>query len=254
MKIFIDSADLEQIEEAFSWGIVDGITTNPSLIKSATAGKDVNMAVYLQRILEAAKNMPVSIEVEGELEGKIRGEQMVKEAVSVYNSFKAYNSALNIKIPINPALDKEDQHQFEGLTTIKALAQKGIPVNATLIMTPEQALLAAKAGAKYISPFMGRIDDYVKSNTENGGIQSGVQLIKEIMGCLNPYQEFKDVEVIGASIRDVIHARECAKAGVQIATIPFNVLKEMVGHDKTYEGVKRFKADMVPEYKEVLRG
>ena len=118
-------------------------------------------------------------------------------------------------------------------------------------MTPEQALLAAKAGARYLSPFLGRIDDYVQSGKENKGIKAGVELIQEIKAVLNHYSFH--TEIIGASIRTIEHVRECAKVGVEISTIPFKIIKEMIAHEKTYEGVKKFQEDMVPEYREFLR-
>ncbi len=253
MKIFIDSADLEEIKEALSWGITDGITTNPSLIKKSAeqAKTEAGLHNYIIRLLKAANNKPFSLEVEGQIDGRIDEEQMIKEAKNLYRRFKQYNSKLNIKIPVNPALIPTDSNNFSGLRTIRTLQNENIPVNATLIMTPEQALLAAKAGAQYISPFMGRIDDYVKNDNDNGAIQSGIELIKETMAVLRPY-DFR-TEVIAASIRTVEHVRESAKAGAHIATIPFKILTKMVSHPKTYEGVNIFLQDTIPEYRAILR-
>lgn len=255
MKIFVDSADIDEIKESLSWGIVDGITTNPSLIKKAierkkTDGNEIKIEEYIEQILRLAEDKPVSLEVNGEVNGQIREERMIKEARNLYNRFKESNKSLNIKIPVNPAMSSEDSHQFEGLRTIKKLKEENIPVNATLIMTPEQSLLAAKAGAKYLSPFMGRIDDFVSNGNSNSGIKTGVELMKETMKILKNYNF--DTEVIGASIRNIQHVRELGKSGVQIATIPFKLLKEMITHEKTYEGVKQFKEDVVQEYGELL--
>lgn len=278
MKIFIDSADIEEIKEAFSWGIVDGVTTNPSLIKKAMAGRKEEMVGYIEGLLKAVNNCPVSLEVDGELEGKIREEQMVREAMNLYGRFKRINEKVNIKIPVNPAMRPEEDNQFEGLRAIKRLSKGGVPINATLIMTPEQALLAAKAGASYVSPFAGRIDDYIRKQSgmkdseigeyrgryfpakgmegegemiSDKGIVSGVDLIEKSVRILRNYN-FK-TEVIAASLRNARQVREVALVGTDIATIPFKVLKEMVGHEKTYEGVKKFKEDIVPEYKEMLK-
>lgn len=275
MKIFIDSADIEEIKEAFAWGIVDGVTTNPSLIKKAVEGKGIKMASYIEEVLKAAQGGPVSLEVDGELEGKIREEQMVKEARFLYRRFKEYGK-VNIKVPVNPAMSPEENHQFEGLKAVKKLSGEGIPVNATLIMTPEQALLAAKAGAKYVSPFAGRIDDYIRKQSgmkdseikkwehfpargmeregeilSDKGIVSGVDLVKQCGEILRNYN-FK-TEVIAASLRNQRQVREVALARADIATIPFKVLKEMISHSETYEGVKKFKEDMVEGYKAMLK-
>jgi len=247
MKIFVDSADIKEIKEAFSWGVVDGVTTNPSLIKKAIAGKEINMATYIEELLKITNNCPVSLEVDGTVEGKIVYSQMVQEAVNIYNKFKQFNPNLNIKIPVNPAMSSDDDHQFDGLKTIKELNSKGIPVNATLIMTPEQGLLAAKAGARFISPFMGRIDDYIGAVNPN----AGVELVEDTIKILKNYHFH--TAVIGASTRNIKHIRELAKLGTEIATIPFKLLKEMITHPKSFEGVRTFKDDVVPEYRELLR-
>jgi len=255
MKIFIDSADLDEIREALSWGIISGITTNPSLIKKAISGKNIAMVRYLNDILNAADGKPVSLEVDGreisgKLEGKITTERMVAEAVNIYQKMGS-TKGLNIKIPLNPATNDQDNNQYDGLKAIYQLEKQDIPVNATLIMTPEQALLAAAAGASYISPFLGRIDDYTKEGQDNNGIRSGTELIQETMNVLRPYH-YK-TQVIAASIRNSQHVLESAKAGAHIATIPFSVLRAMASHSKTYEGVERFVKDMVPEYTAFLR-
>ena len=247
MKIFVDTADINEIKEAFSWGIVDGVTTNPSLIKKAIAGKEVNMQSYIEELLRISNNCPVSLEVDGSVDGKIIGSQMVQEAVNIFNKFKQFNPNLNIKIPVNPAINPSDNHQFDGLKTIKELSKQGIPVNATLIMTPEQGLLAAKAGARYVSPFMGRIDDQVGAVNPD----AGVELVEDTVKILKNYHF--NTAVIGASIRTIKHVRELGKCGTQIATIPFKILKEMIAHEKSFEGVRKFKDDVVPEYRELLR-
>ena len=247
MKIFVDTADINEIKEAFSWGIVDGVTTNPSLIKKALAGKEIDMQKYIEELLQVTNNCPVSLEVDGTLDGKIVYSQMLAEATNIFSKFKQFNSNLNIKIPINPALDSKDENQFDGLKVIKELNSKGIPVNATLIMTPEQGLLAAKAGARFISPFMGRIDDHVGAINP----QAGIELIEDTIQTLKNYPF--QTAVIGASIRNIEHIRELGKSGADIATIPFKLIKEMIAHPQTFAGVKKFKADVVPEYKQLLR-
>ncbi len=165
MKIFVDTAKLDEIKEACSWGIVDGVTTNPSLIKRAVdtlkeRGEKIDMAAYIKEICRTAgESRPVSLEVIS-----LTWEKMIKEAHILYEKFNPIAGNVVIKIPINTFTQGCSHTNYEGLKAIKKLSQDGIPVNCTLIMTPEQALLAAKAGAKYASPFAGRVDDYIRKN------------------------------------------------------------------------------------------
>jgi len=273
MKIFIDTAKINEIEEVFSWGIIDGVTTNPSLIKAAcdemrNKGEKIDMESYIKRMLEVTKGYPVSLEVIG-----TNFEDMYKEAKILYEKFNKVANNVIIKIPINPSL--EEKAEFDGLKTIYKLSKEGIPVNVTLIMKVEQAILAAKAGAKYVSPFAGRIDDYLRSEKmgwkdfkkdeyypENGvkfkeeiindeGIVSGVNLVREIVEIFNKYN--LKTEIIAASIRNSRQVREIAETGAHIATIPFYVLKDMLVHFKTSEGMRRFVSDVVPEYRNLFK-
>ncbi len=158
MKIFIDTAEIEEIKQAYSWGIVDGVTTNPSLIKQAVQSREeVELDEYIADICEAVEG-PVSLEVIG-----LTSEKMVEEGKLLYEKFNPVNDNVVVKIPINTHLEGKSQGSYEGLEAIKELSQQGIPVNTTLIMKPEQALLAAKAGADFVSPFAGRVDDYIRS-------------------------------------------------------------------------------------------
>jgi transaldolase len=297
MKIFIDTADLDEIEEANTWGIVDGITTNPSLIKKAVdrrTGK-MSMKEYLIKMITSVQG-PVSLEVIAFTE-----DEMVKQAEALYREFNSYGNVV-IKIPVNPDMDNATS-DFDGLKAIKRLYDAGIPVNATLIMTPEQALLAAKAGAAYASPFAGRIDDHIRAkiglkrgidypkgayfdslllqkiingmlseyvyasnilgaytdgnlNTlidsrHDNGIVSGVELIQQTVQI---YQHYGfHTEIIAASLRNARQVREVANIGVDIATIPFNVIVEMIQHPKTNEGMKAFTRDIVPAYKTLFK-
>lgn len=289
MKIFIDTADLGEIKEAYSWGIVDGVTTNPSLIKKAVdklkeKGEKITMGDYINEICLAV-NGPVSLEVKG-----IKADEIIKEAEILYEKFNPVNNNVVIKVPVNTAMSEQDNN-FEGIKAIKWLEGGGIPTNATLVMTAGQALMAAKAGASYVSPFLGRVDDYIRKNMgiefgkgeyhgtsmmkrieaaegmkllEGGspadmyrilqdlemgdeGIYSGVQLTESIIKIYRAY-DFK-TEIIAASVRNARQVREVAELGVDIATIPFNVIKEMMAHYKTMEGMKKFTADVVPEYR-----
>jgi len=208
MKIFMDTANIEKIKEINSWGIVDGVTTNPSLI--AKEGKDFKTVVAeICQIVDG----PISAEV---LASDAPG--MVREA----RELAAIHDNVVIKIPMTE----------EGLKATRTLAEEGITVNVTLIFSAAQALLAAKAGAKFVSPFVGRLDDVG---------EDGMRLISEIMSILDNYDI--DTEVIVASVRDPIHAVEAARLGAHIATIPYEVLKKMVKHPLTDIGIKKFEED-----------
>ncbi len=255
MKIFIDTAKISEIKEAISWGIVDGVTTNPSLIRKAveSEAKGMELEEYIAEILKVAGERPVSLEVMS-----VKAERMIKEAEILYEKFNHIANNVVIKVPINTYAGN-----YEGLKTIKALSEEGIPVNCTLIMTPEQALLAAKAGARYVSPFAGRIDDYIRTTKlglkagvdfqkgdyypwdgteeDDNGIKSGSDLVEKVVMILDNYDY--ETEVIASSIRNARQVREAAMIGAHIATIPFKVLESMLLHPKTEEGVKRFSED-----------
>lgn len=273
MQIFIDSADIQQIREAFSWGIVDGITTNPSLIKKAVeklkaSGDGVSMADYITRILEAADSTPVSLEVIGTTE-----REMTAQGLWLHERFNRVANNVVVKVPVNTSMKAGDGLNWDGLKTIRTLSERGIPINCTLIFTPEQALLAAKAGARYVSPFAGRIDDMLRTRAnsaggkmdyfpaagvKNGagelmhdnGLASGVQLVSE---CVEAFKrQGIECQVLAASLRNPRQVRECALAGAQVGTVPFEVLRAMIDHDKTVEGMVAFCKDIVPEYAELL--
>jgi transaldolase len=256
MKIFIDTANISEIKEAISWGIVDGVTTNPSLIRKAveSEAKGMKLEDYIAEILRTAgPDRPVSLEVMG-----LKANDMTREAEILYDKFNDIANNVVIKIPINTYAG-----YYEGLKTIKRLSEEGIPVNCTLIMTPEQALLAAKAGARYVSPFAGRIDDYIRTTklglkagvdfqkgdyypwdgmeVDDNGIKSGSDLVEKVVMILDNYDY--ETEVIASSIRNARQVREAAMIGAHIATIPFKVLEQMLLHPKTEEGVKRFSED-----------
>lgn len=276
MKIFVDSADLEEIRKAESYGLCDGVTTNPSLIKKAVErakgeGKDIDMEDHIRMICETVgKGGSVSLEVVS-----LMSEDMVKEAEKLHQKFNPVAGNVAIKIPVSTSRSEKEDH-YEGLKAMKVLSSKGIPVNATLIFTPEQALLAARAGASFVSPFAGRVDDYIREKmggemgkdfgkqdyfppegTGSGdgkghdqGILSGVHLVEKIMKVFGKYGF--DTEVIAASLRNYRQVREVAELGVHIATVPFPVLEEMIKHPKTFEGVVSFSEDVVPEYKKLF--
>jgi transaldolase len=276
MKIFIDTAEIEEIRTAISWGVVDGVTTNPSLIKKAVDKRQgkVSMAEYIEEIVKITPG-PVSLEVLGGT-----ADEMVKQGKLLYKKFCPYGNVA-IKIPVNPSLQENDSLQFDGLKATRHLSNEGIPVNATLIMAPEQALLAAKAGAAYASAFAGRIDDYIRikmglklgtdfrkdsyfdaeparkdyetknvETRQDNGVWSGVDLVARILRIYQNYG-FK-TEVIAASIRNPRQAREVAELGIHIATLPFEVIQGMVTHVKTVEGMRSFTSDIVPPYRDLF--
>ena len=212
MKIFIDTANVNEIKEANDMGIICGVTTNPSLI--AKEGKDFTETV--KQIAEIV-NGPISGEVSP---NSTTAEEMIDEARKMAD----IHPNMVIKIPMNE----------EGLKACKALTDMGIDVNMTLIFTPNQALLAARAGARYVSPFIGRLDDID---------MNGIELIKSITKILNNVNYYFNCEVIAASIRNPLHVTECALAGADIATIPFKVIKQMINHPLTDAGIEKFKKD-----------
>lgn len=208
MKIFIDTANLDMIREINSWGILDGVTTNPSLI--AKEGTDTPT-----RVREIAKIVdgPISAEAMA-----LDAEGMIAEGRALAN----IHPNINVKLPMC----------IESLKATKVLSSEGIDVNVTLIFSPHQAMLAAKAGARYVSPFIGRLDDIGMYGTD---------LLGQIMAIFGNYGFA--TEVIAASIRSPTHVLEAASVGCDIATIPYNILKQMVAHPKTDEGIKNFIAD-----------
>ncbi|MGM0439739.1 MAG: transaldolase family protein [Chlamydiota bacterium] len=274
MKIFVDSADIEEIRQAYQWGIADGVTTNPSLLKKAVdkkvaAGEDLDLASYITEILEVAEGTPVSLEVTA-----TSAEKMVEQGKNLYHTFNSVAGNVYIKIPVNPSFSTEDTTQFDGIRAIKELKAEGIPVNCTLVFTPEQALLAAKAGADFVSPFAGRVDDDLRSSydiffekteyypqegleideelVEDNGVVSGVDLVEQCVDLIN-YYGFS-TEVLAASLRNTRQVREAALVGADIATLPFGVVKAMLEHHKTYEGMELFTRDTVAEYDDLCNG
>lgn len=208
MKIFLDTANLDEIKEGASWGIVDGVTTNPSLI--AKEGKDLKETI--KAICEIVDG-PISSEVLSE-----NHEDMIKEARELAKIHKN----IVVKIPMT----------IEGLKAVKVLSAEGIHTNVTLIFSANQALLAAKAGATYVSPFLGRLDDI--------GIE-GMELVRTIVEIFDIYGY--DTQVIAASIRHPMHVIDAALAGSHIATIPMKVLKQMAAHPLTDNGIEKFNND-----------
>jgi len=210
MEFFLDTADVDEIREIASWGILDGVTTNPSLIKKS--GRD-----FKQVVAEIASicDGPISAEVTA-----MDTEGMVKQALELKGELP---ENVIIKIPCVP----------EGLAATKILTEKGIRTNVTLIFSAAQALMAAKAGATYVSPFIGRIDD-------TG--HDGMTLIAEIMETWNNYPEIS-TKVLAASIRHPTHVLQCIQLGAHTATMPTKIFRQLVKHPLTDKGIDGFMKD-----------
>ncbi|HJA26619.1 MAG TPA: fructose-6-phosphate aldolase [Candidatus Fournierella merdigallinarum] len=219
MKFFIDTANVDEIRAANDMGVIAGVTTNPSLI--AKEGRD-----YAETLAEIA-----SI-VDGPISGEVKATTtdaagMIAEGRAIYALDPKH---MVVKIPMTA----------EGLKAIKVLAAEGIPTNCTLIFTANQALLAARAGAAYVSPFLGRLDDIS---------QPGIDLIQTISAIFNNYPDLR-CEIIAASVRNPIHVTDCALAGADIATVPYKVIQQMTKHPLTDAGIEKFKADYIKVFGE----
>ena len=210
MKLFIDTANTAEIREANDLGVICGVTTNPSLI--AKEGRD-----FIEVVKEIATIVdgPISAEVIS-----LEADQMVKEAIELYE--KIGNPNIVIKIPMCA----------EGLKATKRRAEKGIHTNVTLIFSAAQALLAARAGATYVSPFLGRLDDIG---------MTGMELIEEIATIFRAHDI--QTQIIAASIRNPIHVIDAAKLGAHIATVPYKVIVQMMKHPLTDAGIEKFLQD-----------
>jgi len=212
MKIFIDTANIKEIKEAVSLGVIDGVTTNPTLI-----AKENRESADLIKEICSLVDGPVSAEVIG-----LKEEAMVNEALELAKIARN----IVIKIPLIK----------EGLKAVKILCGKGIKTNVTLCFSPSQALLAAKAGADYVSPFIGRLDDIS---------QVGMDLICDIKRIYSNYS-FK-TQIIVASVRNPLHVVDAAKIGADIATVPFAVIEQLIKHPLTDIGIQRF----IEDYKKI---
>ena len=208
MKFFIDTANIGEIEEANSMGMVDGVTTNPTLI----AKEDGKFEDIIKQICDIVDG-PISAEVIS-----LEAGGMVDEA----RKLAAIHKNIAVKIPMT----------VDGLKAVRTLSNEGIKTNVTLVFSPLQALMAAKAGATFVSPFVGRLDDLS---------QDGLILVEQIVEIYNNYAF--DTEIIVASVRNPLHVLESAIMGADIATIPFNVLKKLAAHPMTDKGIQSFLDD-----------
>lgn len=218
MKFFVDTAKIEDIKKANDMGVICGVTTNPSLI-AKEGGK--SQEEVLKEIAEIVDG-PISGEVKATT---VDAEGMIKEGREIAKLHKN----MIVKIPMT----------VEGLKATKVLSSEGIKVNVTLIFSANQALLAARAGAAYVSPFLGRLDDIS---------QPGINLIQDIADIFANYD--LKTEIICASVRNPIHITDCALAGADIATVPYKVIEQMVHHPLTDAGIEKFKKDYIAVFGE----
>lgn len=210
MKFFIDTANVEDIKRANDMGVICGVTTNPSLI--AKEGRDFKEVI---KEITSIVDGPISGEVKATT---VDAEGMIREGREI----AAIHPNMVVKIPMT----------VEGLKAVKVLSAEGIKTNVTLIFTANQALLAAEAGATYVSPFLGRLDDIN---------QPGIELVRTIAEIFAVYGY--ETEIIVASVRNPIHVTDCALAGADIATVPYKVIEQMTKHPLTDQGIEKFQAD-----------
>ena len=210
MRLFIDTANVEDIRRANDMGVICGVTTNPSLI--AKEGRDFNEVI---KEIAAIVDGPISGEVKATT---VDAEGMIREGREI----AAIHPNMVVKIPMTA----------EGLKAVKVLSREGIRTNVTLIFSANQALLAARAGAAYVSPFLGRLDDIS---------MTGVELIRDIVQIFDNYD--LETEIICASVRNPIHVTDCALAGAHIATVPYAVIEQMIKHPLTDAGIAKYQAD-----------
>jgi len=213
VKFFLDTADLAEIEEVASWGALAGVTTNPSLY-ARTGGKLEDFEEHLVKICKL---------VDGPVSGEVTAEDrdgMIEQG----RALAALADNMVVKIPVG----------VEGLAATKALFEEGIDVNMTLVFTVPQALLAARAGARYISPFVGRFDDIA---------EDGLDQLDDIVTAIKNYDFGHPVEIIAASIRSANHVTQAALMGADIATVPYGAMKKCMYHPLTEQGLEKFKAD-----------
>ena len=210
MKFFIDTANVEDIRKANDMGVICGVTTNPSLI--AKEGRDFNEVIK-----------EITTIVDGPISGEVKATTVDAEGmIAEGREIAKIHPNMVVKIPMT----------VEGLKATKVLSSEGIPVNVTLIFSANQAILAANAGAAYVSPCLGRLDDI---NTP------GIDLIRNISEIFDIYGY--DTEIIAASVRNPIHVTDCALAGADIATVPYKVIEQMTKHPLTDQGIEKFQAD-----------
>lgn len=218
MRFFVDTANVEEIRKANDMGVICGVTTNPSLI--AKEGRNFNEVIA-----------EIASIVDGPISGEVKATTVDAEGmIAEGREIAKLHPNMVVKIPMT----------VEGLKATKVLSSEGIKCNVTLIFSANQALLAAKAGAAYVSPFLGRLDDIS---------MPGIDLIESIAAIFANYPDIS-TEIIAASIRNPIHVTDCALAGADIATVPYNVIEQMTKHPLTEQGIEKFQKDYIAVFGE----
>ena len=212
MKFFIDTADLKEIEQAASYGVLDGVTTNPSLMAKVGIKGRENILAHYKAICDLVDDNVSAEVISTDYEG------MIKEA----HELVKIDDKIVVKVPMIP----------DGVKAIKQLSSKGIRTNCTLVFSSGQAILAAKAGASYVSPFVGRLDDISSE---------GMRLIAEMVTIFDNYGF--ETEILAASIRNPMHIVECARLGADVATCPLSVIEQLFKHPLTDSGLEKFLSD-----------
>ena len=218
MKLFVDTGKIEDIKKANDLGVICGVTTNPSLIAKEGGRSQEEILKEIASIVDG----PISGEVKATT---VDAEGMIKEGREI----AAMHPNMVVKIPMTA----------EGLKAVKVLSAEGIKTNVTLIFSANQAILAANAGATYVSPFLGRLDDIN---------MAGINLIRDIAEIFDIYGY--DTEIIAASVRNPIHVTDCALAGAHIATVPYSVIETMINHPLTTAGIEKFQKDYIAVFGE----
>ncbi|WP_033151563.1 fructose-6-phosphate aldolase [Pseudobutyrivibrio ruminis] len=218
MKLFVDTGKIEDIKKANDLGVICGVTTNPSLIAKEGGRSQEEILKEIASIVDG----PISGEVKATT---VDAEGMIKEGREI----AAMHPNMVVKIPMTA----------EGLKAVKVLSAEGIKTNVTLIFSANQAILAANAGASYVSPFLGRLDDIN---------MPGIDLIRDIAEIFDIYGY--DTEIIAASVRNPIHVTDCALAGADIATVPYKVIEQMINHPLTTAGIEKFQKDYIAVFGE----
>ena len=218
MKLFVDTGKIEDIKKANDLGVICGVTTNPSLIAKEGGRSQEEILKEIASIVDG----PISGEVKATT---VDAEGMIKEGREI----AAMHPNMVVKIPMTA----------EGLKALKVLSAEGIKTNVTLIFSANQAILAANAGASYVSPFLGRLDDIN---------MPGIDLIRDIAEIFDIYGY--DTEIIAASVRNPIHVTDCALAGAHIATVPYKVIEQMINHPLTTAGIEKFQKDYIAVFGE----
>ena len=277
MQLYLDSAKLEEIKKLSFLGLIHGVTTNPSLIRKAidSISDKPDLEFYIKEIIKVSPG-PVSIEVISK-----DTQSMFEEALTIKEKFGKHNKNIVVKIPVCTIEDMAEKDWGAGLSVIKDLSLHGIPVNATLVFNPSQAILAANAGAAYVSPFAGRLDDYLwamehpriekeksmyfpkeglkeesrmrtdEFKADDNGIVSGVHLIEKIVKIFQ--KSNTKCKVLAASIRNPRQVVEAAEVGADIVTVDYNTIVEMAKHPLTCDGIKLFENDTIDGYRKLFK-